>query len=210
MGVNVKLAEGDGATAVADKFVPYPQGGRVPANWPDNRAICVRGRRRGWVGYFQPDGDGNTFFCAACKASIDELLDAVEAANEWRQGAGAVPTHGTLYDVFEALKKTLPPSATPGWLEWVEANAWNALVAARRSCKFNLLADEELSKARAAHGSFPSYHHFASVIREEFEEFWDIVKMKSEKRDGAAALKELVQIASSCRRAAEDLKLVDG
>ena len=67
----------------------------------------------------------------------------------------------------------------------------------------------ELSLAhREQFGPINSYHEASAIIREEFEEFWDIVKQNNCERDPVAALHELVDIATSCWSAAEDLGLV--
>jgi NTP pyrophosphatase (non-canonical NTP hydrolase) len=54
-----------------------------------------------------------------------------------------------------------------------------------------------------------SWHEAYGLILEEVDEFWDEVKKKSHKRPRMDALKELVQIAALCERAALDLALLD-
>ena len=66
----------------------------------------------------------------------------------------------------------------------------------------------ELEKADAQHGRYNSYHEAYAVILEELDEFWDIVKMKSQDRDHVDAYYELVQIAMCCVRTTRDLKLL--
>lgn len=68
---------------------------------------------------------------------------------------------------------------------------------------FERLVEEELAYARAKHQPFPTLHHGHSVLLEEMDEFWD--EVKAQKPDPAKTLHELVQVASSARRLAEDL-----
>jgi hypothetical protein len=58
---------------------------------------------------------------------------------------------------------------------------------------------------REQFGPLNSYHEASAIIREKFEEFWDIVKQNNCERDPVEAL---VDIATSCWIAAEDLGLV--
>lgn len=71
----------------------------------------------------------------------------------------------------------------------------------------DLVADE-LTKARALHADMTNCHEAFAVIYEELDEFWEEVRKKSRLRTDAAMLKELVQTAAMCQRAAEDLGLV--
>ena len=66
----------------------------------------------------------------------------------------------------------------------------------------------ELEKADALHGNYNSYHEAYAVILEELDEFWEIVRQKTEARNHVLAYFELVQIAVTCARAARDLKLL--
>ena len=66
----------------------------------------------------------------------------------------------------------------------------------------------ELEKADALHGRYVSYHEAYAVILEELDEFWEIVRQKTQARNHAEAYVELVQIAVTCARAARDLKLL--
>lgn len=74
---------------------------------------------------------------------------------------------------------------------------------------FAQLMDEETTRVRSRKAPVKSWHEGYGLIAEEFDEFWDEVKKKSEKRDRDNALKELVQIAALCQRIAIDLALVD-
>ena len=52
-----------------------------------------------------------------------------------------------------------------------------------------------------------SYHEGYGLLAEELDEFWDEVKKKARERNKENALVELVQIATLCKRIAEDLGL---
>lgn len=65
----------------------------------------------------------------------------------------------------------------------------------------------ELDRARAKHpGCMRNKHEAYAVILEELDEFWDEVRSQQEDRD--AQLKELIQTAAMCMRAAEDMRLL--
>ena len=68
----------------------------------------------------------------------------------------------------------------------------------------------EIEEARLEHGDYNSPHEAYAVIKEELDEFWDIVKMKTAKRSASAMKKELNQIACTAIRAVNDLALHDG
>ena len=65
----------------------------------------------------------------------------------------------------------------------------------------------ELNKAEQLHGSYNSYHEAYAVILEELDEFWEIVRQKTQDRDDRKAYAELVQIAVTAWRTARDLRL---
>ena len=65
----------------------------------------------------------------------------------------------------------------------------------------------ELEQAEALHGSYNSYHEAYAVILEELDEFWEIVRKKTQDRNDNEAYAELVQIAVTAWRTARDLKL---
>ena len=67
----------------------------------------------------------------------------------------------------------------------------------------------ELHAARQKHALIHSLHEASAVIREEYEEFWNYVKMNAEYRCKESLLQELVQIAAAAQRTAEDLGLID-
>lgn len=68
---------------------------------------------------------------------------------------------------------------------------------------FNKLVREELARARVKHSAaVEDLRHHHSVIREEFDEFETEVYADAPRE---RVLAELVQLASTCRRAAEDV-----
>lgn len=73
--------------------------------------------------------------------------------------------------------------------------------------KWTELVEKELAYARDKHAPFPTLHHAYGVIQEEFDEWWDEVKLQNPSK--AKLLSELVSVAASCQRAAEDLKLME-
>ncbi len=68
---------------------------------------------------------------------------------------------------------------------------------------------EEVARARSLHAPYNSSHEAYAVILEELDEFWAEVKKKTRDRDPANMLRELVQIATTAQRAAEDLELIE-
>ena len=70
---------------------------------------------------------------------------------------------------------------------------------------FQQLVSEELANARAKHRGLNTKHEALAVIMEEFEEFKEAVfrDMPTEE-----SLKELIQLAAMCQRAAEDVGLI--
>ena len=65
----------------------------------------------------------------------------------------------------------------------------------------------ELRKAEELHGPYNSYHEAYAVILEELDEFWEIVRQKTQDRNDHEAYAELVQIAVTAWRTARDLGL---
>ena len=68
----------------------------------------------------------------------------------------------------------------------------------------------ELEQAEALHGPYASYHEAYAVILEELDEFWEIVRKKTQDRNDREAYIELVQIAVTAWRTARDLGLECG
>lgn len=74
--------------------------------------------------------------------------------------------------------------------------------------EFLYLVENELIEARDQHpGPMHTAHEAYAVILEELDEFWD--KVRAKQHDPRNMLKELVQIAAMCYRAAEDLQLLE-
>lgn len=74
---------------------------------------------------------------------------------------------------------------------------------------FQTLVKDEVAACRSRGRKCHSWHEAYGLLLEEFDEFWEEVRKRNSKRDRANALRELVQIASLCQRAAEDLGLLD-
>jgi truncated hemoglobin YjbI len=66
----------------------------------------------------------------------------------------------------------------------------------------------ELYRAMSNHPAMHSHHEAYGIIQEEVDEFWDIVKLKAERRDKDKTREELVQIAAMACRALIDLELL--
>lgn len=78
----------------------------------------------------------------------------------------------------------------------------------QKSVYFEELVSIELKKARVKHGPMVSFHEAYAIILEELEEFKNEVFKKEKNRDLKNCLAELVQVAASAQKAAEDLKLI--
>lgn len=74
---------------------------------------------------------------------------------------------------------------------------------------FPTLVHSELIEARDNHQPMNSAHEAWAVILEELEEFKQQVFLRRQARDKSAMLRELVQTAAMCQRAAEDLALIE-
>lgn len=72
---------------------------------------------------------------------------------------------------------------------------------------FSKMVRSELEQACMRFHPFHTLHEAYAVILEEVDELWDHVRVSQNKRDRAAILKELVQIAAMAERAARDLRL---
>jgi hypothetical protein len=62
----------------------------------------------------------------------------------------------------------------------------------------------ELIRATSKHGPMNSLHEAYAVIKEELDETWDEIKVKSENRDLAKVRGELTQVAAMAIRAIYD------
>lgn len=65
--------------------------------------------------------------------------------------------------------------------------------------------DHELRSAVEAYPAFNSAHEGHSVIREEFEELWDEVKVRQGRRDVAKMRHEAIQLAAMAIRFVMDV-----
>lgn len=65
---------------------------------------------------------------------------------------------------------------------------------------------DELLRAEE-HGPYRSHHEAYAVILEELDEYWELVRMKRDRRDPKALRWELIQIACTAWRAARSLGL---
>jgi uncharacterized protein YfbU (UPF0304 family) len=70
---------------------------------------------------------------------------------------------------------------------------------------FSERVQAEVAQAREQHREIHSVHEGYSVILEELEEFWDEVRKKPAQRDLAILYMELVQVAATAQRTAEDV-----
>lgn len=71
---------------------------------------------------------------------------------------------------------------------------------------FDDLVKQELARARSIHSRpLNSLHEGAAVLREEFEEFWEEVRKRGQKRNPIAIAEELVQVAAVAQRIYEDV-----
>lgn len=61
----------------------------------------------------------------------------------------------------------------------------------------------ELVRSRLQYGKMSSLHEGASILREEYEEFWDEVKLKQHSKERLVT--ELIQVAAVAQCIAEDL-----
>lgn len=66
-------------------------------------------------------------------------------------------------------------------------------------------AEVVLARAKFPAG-FHSAHEAYGVILEELDEFWD--EVRQQRQDPSRLLRELIQTAAMCMRAAEDLGLI--
>lgn len=76
--------------------------------------------------------------------------------------------------------------------------------------EFFLRVQQEMAEANREYGDYESLHEMASVLREEYEEFWDLVKQWKGRLPSNAVhcetiAVELMQIASVASRGAIQL-----
>lgn len=76
-----------------------------------------------------------------------------------------------------------------------------------KKSKFNEQVQEELKSARKKHGPIHSIHEGYSVLLEEVDEVWEIVKLKTSERDLQHLYKELIQVSAMAQKMAEDVVL---
>jgi hypothetical protein len=65
--------------------------------------------------------------------------------------------------------------------------------------------EQELWRATQAHGPFNSAHEGYAVIKEELDELWDEIKMKSSERNPVNLREEAVQVAAMAIRFLVDI-----
>jgi hypothetical protein len=75
----------------------------------------------------------------------------------------------------------------------------------RRAEHFLTEVRNEFRRASELHNPIRTAHEAAAVIREEFEEFWELVKQKHHNK--RRMCEELVQVAAMCTRAVVNLDL---
>ena len=72
--------------------------------------------------------------------------------------------------------------------------------------QFQELVRRELDRARSLHPRpINSFHEGSAVLKEEYEEFWEEVRRRGNKRDLFAVADELVQVAAVAQRIYEDV-----
>ena len=69
--------------------------------------------------------------------------------------------------------------------------------------KFLELVEEEINRSRAIHGNIHSAHEALGIIDEEFEEVRKEIHQRHLNKENL--LKELVQLAAMCAKAADDI-----
>jgi hypothetical protein len=72
---------------------------------------------------------------------------------------------------------------------------------------FSNLVEKEIERSRKIHGNIHSFHEGLGIIYEEYSEFRDEIFEKKHNKE--AILEELVQLAASCRKLAEDMNLLE-
>ena len=64
---------------------------------------------------------------------------------------------------------------------------------------------EEITKGVNKFGNYRSYHEAYAVIKEEFDELWDELKINADNRDLVKVYKEAIQVAATSFRLAEEI-----
>ena len=64
---------------------------------------------------------------------------------------------------------------------------------------------EEIDKGVKKFGNYNSYHEAYAVIKEEFDELWDELKVNASKRDLNKVYYEALQVAATSFRLAEEI-----
>ena len=64
---------------------------------------------------------------------------------------------------------------------------------------------EEIDKGVNKFGNYNSYHEAYAVIKEEFDELWDELKVNASKRDLNKVYYEALQVAATSFRLAEEI-----
>jgi len=67
----------------------------------------------------------------------------------------------------------------------------------------DLIADE-LARARRGWAKNPTLAHGLAILKEEIDEFWDLVKVNQNRHDYPEMILELTQVAAMAHRAWED------
>ena len=67
--------------------------------------------------------------------------------------------------------------------------------------------DQEMNQARQKYGPFNSTHEVYGVLKEEVDEFWDLVKLKHKgPAEKDRMIHELMQVAAIAQRAMNEIK----
>ena len=64
---------------------------------------------------------------------------------------------------------------------------------------------EEINFGIKKFGNYNSYHEAYAVIKEEFDELWDELKVNADNRDLNKVYKEAIQVAATSYRLAEEI-----
>lgn len=64
---------------------------------------------------------------------------------------------------------------------------------------------EEINKGVNKFGNYNSYHEAYAVIKEEFDELWDELKVNADNRDLTKVYEEAIQVAATSYRLAEEI-----